>query len=34
MKILFIVDPLDSLKIYKDSTYTMMAEAATRGHEL
>jgi len=34
MKILFIVDPLDSLKIYKDSTYAMMAEAAARGHAL
>ena len=34
MKILFIVDPLDSLKIYKDSTYAMMAEASVRGHDL
>jgi glutathione synthase len=34
MKILFIADPLDSFKIYKDSTYVMMVEAAKRGHEL
>jgi glutathione synthase len=34
MKILFIADRLDSFKIYKDSTYAMMVEAARRGHEL
>jgi len=34
MKILFIVDPLSSFKIHKDSTYAMMVEAARRGHEL
>ena len=34
MRIGFITDPLDSLKIHKDSTYAMMAEAARRGHEL
>ena len=34
MKILFVADPLDSFKIYKDSTYAMMVEAAKRGHEL
>jgi glutathione synthase len=34
MKILFIADPLDSFKIYKDSTYAMTVEAAKRGHEL
>jgi len=34
MKIAFIADPLSSFKIYKDSTYAMMAEAARRGHEL
>lgn len=34
MDLLFIADPLDSFKIYKDSTYTMMAEAARRGHTL
>jgi glutathione synthase len=34
MKLLFIADPLDSFKIYKDSTYAMMVEAARRGHEL
>ncbi|SNS16987.1 glutathione synthase [Noviherbaspirillum humi] len=34
MKIAFFADPLDSFKIYKDSTYAMMAEAASRGHEI
>jgi glutathione synthase len=34
MKIGFVVDPLPSLNIKKDSTYAMMAEAARRGHEL
>jgi len=32
MKILFIADPLEQFKIYKDSTYTMMVEAHRRGH--
>jgi glutathione synthase len=32
MDILFIADPLDHFKIYKDSTYAMMDEAARRGH--
>ncbi|KIG02342.1 glutathione synthase [Caballeronia concitans] len=34
MDILFIADPLDRFKIYKDTTYAMMAEAARRGHAL
>jgi glutathione synthase len=34
MKLAFIVDPPSSFKIYKDSTYAMMVEAARRGHEL
>ncbi len=34
MKLAFIADPLPSFKIYKDSTYAMMIEAAKRGHEL
>ena len=34
MKIAFICDPLSGFKIYKDSTYAMMQEAARRGHEL
>lgn len=34
MRILFIADPLASFKIYKDSTYAMMVEAARRGHAL
>ncbi len=32
MNILFIADPLDSFKIYKDTTFAMMREAAKRGH--
>ena len=34
MKFAFIVDPLDTLKIYKDSSYAMLVEADARGHEL
>lgn len=34
MRICIVIDPLPSLKIYKDSTYAMMVEAAARGHEL
>lgn len=34
MKIAFIVDPLHTFKIYKDSTYAMLVEADSRGHEL
>ncbi len=34
MKIAFLADPLDSFKIYKDTTYAMMVEAARRGHTL
>lgn len=34
MRILFITDPLETFKTYKDSTYAMMTKAASRGHEL
>ncbi|MGB8857568.1 MAG: glutathione synthase [Burkholderiales bacterium] len=34
MKLAVILDPLESIKTYKDSTYAMMREAAARGHEL
>ncbi|GAB3625756.1 glutathione synthetase [Pandoraea terrae] len=34
MQILFIADPLDQFKIYKDTTFSMMREAARRGHRL
>ena len=34
MKLAFIVDPLDDFKIYKDTTYGIMREAAARGHQL
>mgnify|MGYP000361348991 CR=1 FL=1 len=32
MRLLFVADPLEDFKTYKDSTYTMMREAARRGH--
>jgi glutathione synthase len=32
LKLLFVVDPIDEFKIYKDSSYAMMAEATQRGH--
>jgi glutathione synthase len=32
MKLLFIIDPLDSLKAYKDSSVAMMRAAQARGH--
>ena len=34
MKLLFVADPLDTFKPYKDSTFAMMREAARRGHTL
>lgn len=34
MKIAFLADPLSGFKIYKDSTFAMMREAARRGHRL
>ena len=34
MKLAFIVDPLDEFKIYKDTSFAMMREAAVRGAEL
>jgi glutathione synthase len=34
MKLAFIVDPLDGFKIYKDTSFAMMREAAARGCEL
>jgi glutathione synthase len=34
MELLFVADPLESFKIYKDSTFAMMREAARRGHAL
>ncbi|MDP2229720.1 glutathione synthase [Methylotenera sp.] len=34
MKLLFILDPLESLKAYKDTSLAIMREAANRGHEL
>jgi glutathione synthase len=34
VKLLFVADPLESFKTYKDTTFAMMREAAARGHEL
>ncbi len=34
MKLLFVADPLDTFKTYKDSTFAMMREAARRGHSI
>jgi glutathione synthase len=34
MKILFVADPLESFKPSKDSTFAMMREAQSRGHEI
>jgi glutathione synthase len=34
MRIAFVVDPLATLKAYKDSSVAMMREAARRGHEV
>ena len=34
MKILFVADPLESFKIYKDTTFSMMREAHQRGHHV
>jgi len=34
MDLLFVADPLESFKTYKDSTFAMMREASRRGHAL
>lgn len=34
MHILFVADPLEHFKIYKDTTFSMMREAQRRGHTL
>jgi glutathione synthase len=34
MHLLFVADPLESFKIYKDTTFAMMREAQRRGHRL
>jgi len=34
MSLLFVADPLESFKTYKDSTFAMMREASRRGHAL
>ena len=32
MNILFVADPLEAFKTYKDTTFSMMREAQRRGH--
>ncbi|MDD0839298.1 glutathione synthase [Curvibacter sp. HBC61] len=34
MNILFVADPLESFKIYKDTTFVMMRELQSRGHQI
>ena len=34
MNILFVADPLDTFKIYKDTSFSMMREAQRRGHSV
>jgi len=34
MKILFVADPLEAFKTYKDTTFAMMREAVARGHDI
>ncbi|TMH08670.1 MAG: glutathione synthase [Betaproteobacteria bacterium] len=34
MKLLFVADPLEVFKTYKDTTFAMMSEAASRGYTL
>lgn len=34
MDLLFVADPLETFKTYKDSTFAMMREAARRGHAI
>jgi glutathione synthase len=34
MQLLFVADPLELFKTYKDTTFSMMREAASRGHRL
>jgi glutathione synthase len=34
LSLLFVVDPLEGLKAYKDSSVAMMREAAARGHDI
>ena len=34
MRLLFVADPLEGFKTYKDTTFAMMREAAARGHTL
>ncbi|MBS0425721.1 MAG: glutathione synthase, partial [Proteobacteria bacterium] len=34
MNLLFVADPLEHFKIYKDTTFSMMREAQRRGHRI
>ncbi|MGA1664956.1 MAG: glutathione synthase, partial [Burkholderiaceae bacterium] len=33
-RLLFVADPIETFKAYKDSTVAMMAAAQSRGHEV
>ena len=34
MNLLFVADPLEAFKVYKDTTFSMMREAQRRGHAI
>ena len=34
MNLLFVADPLEAFKTYKDTTFSMMREAQRRGHRI
>jgi glutathione synthase len=34
MNLLFVADPLEVFKTYKDTTFSMMREAQRRGHRI
>ena len=34
MELLFVADPLEVFKTYKDTTFSMMREAQRRGHRV
>ena len=34
MNLLFVADPIEQFKTYKDTTFAMMREAQRRGHRI
>ena len=34
MNLLFVADPLEAFKVYKETTFSMMREAQRRGHRI